>query len=440
MSSFKHRPPKLKYRSEAITLDEIHKNQMQAMNSNYKKLEYLSKTSDLLIGYYDKISKEYYNHDYDSGKEDIIEINNCEKKIGSDKNSCNDEQNYSDEKEQIFNLSNNLKLLNQLSKNSRKEKKPIKKRKKNNIVGKSIFNFFEEENMQKNDEEIKEENNKDINYISTLGKNELQDKFLFIMDKNYACTKVKTRKNIFCSICGIEKTLFTTDGCYTCKKCGETEHIVMENENNGNKDTNFEKQKYPYKKINHLKEKLNQFQSKENADIPEKLYSLILDELKKQRINPSIATPYEIKTILKKNRQTNYYEHLQQIYCKITGNPPITLPRDVETKIINMFQSIQESFQKHKLDNRSNFLSYAYVLNKLFLILGYPYHADFFCLLKSKDKLRDQDKTWAKICNDKGWKFYPSTSKFHGIGINNEYDDDIENISDDDTNYDSDEL
>lgn len=438
MSSFKHRPPKLKYRSDAITLDEIHKNQMEAMNSNYKKLEYLSKTSDLLIGYYDKTSKEYYNHD--CGEEDIIEISDCNARktstseFISDKELCNED-------EQIFNLSNNLKLLNQLSKNSRKEKKPVKKRKKNsNTAVKSIFNFFDEEAEKNNDcekESDKVENVKDTNYISTLGKNELQDKFLFIMDKNYACTKIKARKSILCSICGIEKTLFTTDGCYTCKKCGETEHIVMENENSGNKDTNFEKQKYPYKKINHLKEKLNQFQSKENADIPESLYNLIFDELKKQRINPQSTTPFEIKTILKKNRQTNYYEHLQQIYCKITGNLPITLPRDIETKIINMFQSIQESFQKHKLDNRSNFLSYAYVLNKLFLILGFPYHAAFFCLLKSKDKLRDQDKTWCKICNDKGWKFYPSiSSNFSNICINN--DDNTDNLSDEDIDYESD--
>jgi hypothetical protein len=58
----------------------------------------------------------------------------------------------------------------------------------------------------------------------------------------------------------------------------------------------------------------------------------------------------------------------QQIYCKITGSSPITLSREVETKIITMFQSMQESFQKYKADERSNFLSYSYVLNKLFKI------------------------------------------------------------------------
>lgn len=464
MSSFKHRPPKLKYRTDAITLDEIHKKQMEMMDSNYKKLEYLSKTSDLLVGYYDKISKEHYNHDDNTDYNDadnnnlIIEIDkiNNVNNVKIEKNKQDQEQNQDQDQDQDqennqFILSNDLKLLNQMSKNLRKAKKPIKKRKKTNNNSKSIFHFFDEEIKETENTDIEEaelnaskEKNKINNFLTKLGKTELQDKFLFIMDKNYACTKVKLRKNIMCSLCGIEKTLFTTDGCYTCKKCGETEHIVMENENNSNKDMNFEKQKYPYKKINHLKEKLNQFQSKENADIPENLYNLIFDELKKQRINPLSASPYDIKTILKKNRQTNYYEHLQQICCKITGRPPITLPRDIEIKIISMFQSIQESFQKHKCDNRSNFLSYAYVLNKLFKILGYPFHSDFFCLLKSKEKLRDQDNTWAKICKDMNWKFYPSTTiaAFQNIYNDNDNDSDndndkdnveeTENISDDD--------
>ena len=35
-------------------------------------------------------------------------------------------------------------------------------------------------------------------------------------------------------------------------------------------------------------------------------------------------------------------------------------------------------------------------------------HAKFFNLLKSKDKLRDQDLVWHKICDDMGWDYYAS--------------------------------
>ena len=32
----------------------------------------------------------------------------------------------------------------------------------------------------------------------------------------------------------------------------------------------------------------------------------------------------------------------------------------------------------------------------------------YFSLLKSKEKLKSQDKIWGKICEDLGWKYYPS--------------------------------
>jgi hypothetical protein len=425
MSSFKQRPNKLKYRSDTTTLDEIHKDLMNKFDSNYKKLEYLSKTGDLIVGYYEKISGHQYDQNFkkDTDINDINDENENENENENeseyidinknnddyDENDFNNEKNKeicdSDENADISRMpSHDLKILNLLSRKNRKTKKPIKKRKINTVDPscRSIFQFF----SQPEQELEKKENGDD--FLLKLNRAELQEKFLFIIDKNYACTKVKTPKSVICLNCNIEKILFSSEGCYICKKCGETEHIVMESENNNNKENNFEKQKYPYKKINHLKEKLNQFQSKETADVPDKIYDLIYDDLKKKRIRPEYATPAIIKAILKKNRQTNFYEHLQQIYCKITGCSPITLSREIEATIIGMFQAMQEPFQKHRPDDRSNFLSYAYVLNKLFRIIGLEEHSKFFYLLKSKEKLRDQDNIWAKICKDMNWRFFSS--------------------------------
>jgi DNA-directed RNA polymerase subunit F len=264
---------------------------------------------------------------------------------------------------------------------------------------KSILNFFGESDNNENDEK----NNKTI-----LNKASLQEQYLILVDKNYACEKIKMKKPIFCTQCKIEKRLFQSEGSYKCIECGETEDVIMESEIPSHADLSNEKQKYPYKKINHLKEKLSQFQSKESIDVPDDICSIIKAELKKKRIKFKDCTPKNIRAILKKYRLTIYYEHLQQIYCKISDSEPITLSRDIEETIINMFQSMQESFHKHRPPNRSNFLSYSYVLNKLFRILGMPKHANYFSLLKSKDKLREQDSIWAKICKDQSWKFYSS--------------------------------
>jgi len=401
MSSFKHRPTKLKYRSDISTLDEFHKDLMKKMNSNYDKLEYRTKIGSLLVNYYDQMTKDQYNQNVEFKKQNE-DTNDKDKSDIFFKNICNNDKqtdNVSDEDtKEISNLpSNKLKQMHMQNINNRKVKKTIKKRKlENNANNKSILNFMGCDNeSEKSDEDHK------------MNRAELQDKYLFMVDKNYACGKVKTSKNIICSKCKIEKVSSVEDGCYICKKCGEMDNTMVEIENTNYRETNYEKTKYPYKKINHLKEKLNQFQSKETAEIPDYIYDIIYVELKKQRIDPKNCIPIDIKKSLKKNRETSYYEHIQQIYCKVSGSPPITLSRETENTIISMFQSMQESFQKYK-KGRSNFLNYAYVLNKLFRICKLEKHSKFFYLLKSKDKLRDQDNIWKNICKDMNWDFHPS--------------------------------
>ena len=76
-----------------------------------------------------------------------------------------------------------------------------------------------------------------------------------------------------------------------------------------------------------------------------------------------------------------------------------------------MFNEMQDPFKKYKPPGRSNFLNYSYTLNRLFNILDMPEHAKFFNLLKSKDKLKDQDNVWKKICMDMGWDYLKSIGK-----------------------------
>jgi hypothetical protein len=242
----------------------------------------------------------------------------------------------------------------------------------------------------------------------TVNKALLQEKYLYLTDKGYACSKSKVSKTVYCTNCSIEKILCQSDACYVCKECGETEYILIENEVSTHKGDVEKQQKYPYKKVNHLKEKLNQFQSKESSDVPDEVCRVVIKDLKKKRIDVKKCVPPEVMSILKKHRFTTSYEHLQQIYCKVSGAIPITLSRETEETIINMFQSMQDSFHKHCPESRSNFLNYAYVLNKLFRILEMEEHAKFFALLKSKDKLRDQDIIWSKVCKDMNWKFHSS--------------------------------
>jgi predicted RNA-binding Zn-ribbon protein involved in translation (DUF1610 family) len=374
--------------------DEINKT-----SGNSEVLEYISKAGDLLVNYYSITCGIYYNVDEDVDMSDNtleseIDITEVEP-VSSKQSTINSDSG-------IY-ISDKLKYLNQLSQKNRKVKKPVKKRRiaQDSFSGRSILQFLPVDKSQESIEKTSD-NQMIINRAT------LQDKYLMLIDKNYACEKSRVDNIVYCSHCKIEKILVQSEGRFVCKVCGETEITIMESEIPNHKEMSNEKQKYPYKKSNHLKEKLNQFQSKESADVPDDICNLIKTDLKKRRIREENCTPPDIRSILKKHRQTQYYEHLQQIYCKISKTDPVTLSRETEETILNMFQAMQESFHTHCPANRSNFLSYSYVLNKLFKILGMNQHAKYFGLLKSKEKLREQDIIWSKICKDMGWKFHSS--------------------------------
>ena len=81
------------------------------------------------------------------------------------------------------------------------------------------------------------------------------------------------------------------------------------------------------------------------------------------------------------------------------------MKREDEEKLRHMFKEIQPSFQKHRPEDRSNFLSYSFILYKFCELLELDEFLSCFPLLKNRDKLYMQDKIWQKICLDMDWEF-----------------------------------
>ena len=65
-------------------------------------------------------------------------------------------------------------------------------------------------------------------------------------------------------------------------------------------------------------------------------------------------------------------------------------------------------FQNNCPIDRKNFLSYNYVLHKFCQLLELDNLLIHFPLLKSREKLREQDKIWKNICKDLKWEYIPS--------------------------------
>lgn len=209
-----------------------------------------------------------------------------------------------------------------------------------------------------------------------------------------------------CERCGNEMNMCLNEANLTCAKCGHQEFILVDSDKPSYKDPPREICYYAYKKINHFNEWLAQFQAKESTEIPADIYDEILIQLKKERItNMGSLKPTKLREILRKMKCSKYYEHIPHIINRLNGQNAPFMSREDEEKLRHMFREIQPSFKKHCPKGRRNFLSYGYVLYKFCELLEMDEYLACFPLLKNRDKLYLQDKTWEQICADMKWGY-----------------------------------
>lgn len=247
--------------------------------------------------------------------------------------------------------------------------------------------------------------------IPQEGREVLKDKYLRKVNPEHAKTSVSAFDDPYgtCERCESEMTFSANEALFFCPSCGHQEFVLIDSDKPSYKDPPREVTYYAYKRINHFNELLAQFQAKESTEIPEEVFQAILEELKKERITSTEhLKPTKIREVLKKLKCTNFYEHVPYILNRINGKTAPVMTREIEERLRFMFKEIQSSFIKHCPKNRSNFLSYSYVLYKFCELLSLDDYLQCFPLLKNRDKLYNQDKIWQLICKDMGWEFYRS--------------------------------
>lgn len=371
---------------------------------NYKaEMEYWSRTGDVLSDYYDITNGILYGKNFDDSSDRVdklihtVDTNTdtiTPNTPHTDSNSTSDMKLnsskivISDELLEITNLNRKRKL-----------KKPVRKRNKKIELtptkGIMCMLLGEEEN------EVKKDDN--------TCKASLQNQYLLIMDKEYACSKSKTSLSKKCIKCNIDYDIFYNEAIIACPKCGDADKLFIESDTPSQRETFAEKPKYPYKKIGHCIEKLNQFLCKGNANIPAEIFAILDEEIEKHNLTKESVTIRFLESMLKKHRLSGYYENIMFIYSKITKKQPQHITREEYELVLKMFKEAEEVFdKKYKPPNRNNFLKYTFVLNKIFLTIKRPDIAEHFKLLKSSEKLKQQERIWQKICIDLGWSYHSS--------------------------------
>jgi hypothetical protein len=210
-----------------------------------------------------------------------------------------------------------------------------------------------------------------------------------------------------CSNCNSGELIKSTyDGILICNKCYATTKYLINNDKPAYKDPPKEISFYAYRRINHFKEILSQFQAKETTDIPPYIITQIKEQIRKERIDIKELTSKKTKEILKKLKFNKYYEHITFIKDKLGIKPPVMNPQLEET-LCNLFIDIQGPYSKHCPGDRVNFLNYYYTLYKLCELLGETKYLPHFPMLKEQKKI-EQDEIWKNICNDLDWDFIPT--------------------------------
>jgi hypothetical protein len=361
-----------------------------------KKIKINKKTSTTLDGKH----KEFVNEFIKNENEEIPKLKNQKKEIKLLMENNLSVEQFLDYRDKLEEIDEEIKFL--------------KSKKIDYFLDNSkfIFDYFE--------------NKKDISIGNTvITKNKILENFFKINNDNVIETKnnnifQKYLSNIDESFLDINSFICSTDVCQTCYKgelipmddegilvcnhCFINVQYLIENEKPSYKEPPKEVCFYAYKKINHFKEILAQYQGKETTQIPTEVIENLKNQVKKERIEYSKLTYYKTKELLKKLGFNKYYEHINFIKNKLGIKPPI-ISQELEETLCNFFMEIQYPYAKHCPDYRVNFLHYYYVLYKLFELLNEKHYLQEIPMLKDREKLIEQDTIWKKICEELDWEF-----------------------------------
>mgnify|MGYP005642028197 CR=1 FL=1 len=308
--------------------------------------------------------------------------------------------------EDILNIKDEIKDIKKKIKNLEQKKKvylldnskfifPYFEKKKQLSQGKQenknkiLHNFF------KKDKDVQHKLDESESYKFSINMNESM-----LNIKNYVIDYESCQ-------CGGEFIRIDCKGMVICNNCFIQKQFLIEHEKPSYKEPPKEVCFYAYKRINHFREILAQFQAKETTQIPEEVLIDIKNQIKKERISLKQITNKKAKDILKKLGYNKYYEHIPFIKDKLGIKPPVMTP-ELEDILCNLFMEIQKPYSNHCPDDRVNFLNYYYVLYKMCELLDEKEFLPFFPMLKDPVKRIEQDEIWKKICAELCWEFIPT--------------------------------
>lgn len=236
-----------------------------------------------------------------------------------------------------------------------------------------------------------------------------------------------TCENLSCTLCNndvkcinCDSLEFDIDGnLFTCINCGVQLDLINASSCIKDIDRINISSKYTYDRRSHFKECINQFQAKQNQNIPDKVFEDLYHEIHihnledgDENVPPEIRyqrlNKEHIQMFLKELNHTKYYEDIIYIYHKITNKPPDDISH-IESKLMEDFDILIEEYDKKYQNSsqhkRKNFINIQCILYQLLLKHGYKCKRSDFNILKTIDKKYIHEDIINELFKDLSWNF-----------------------------------
>lgn len=219
-----------------------------------------------------------------------------------------------------------------------------------------------------------------------------------------------------------QSTEFDVDGnLFTCINCGMQADLINTTSCIKDIDRINISSKYTYDRRSHFKECVNQFQAKQNQNIPDKVFEDLYHQIKIHNLldgtdddPPEVRykrlNKEHIQMFLKELNYTKFYEDIIYIYYKITNKPPEDISH-IEAKLLEDFDTLIELYDKKYKNSgqtqhkRKNFINIHCILYQLLLKHGYKCKRSDFNILKTVDKKAIHDEIIHDLFKELSWNF-----------------------------------
>lgn len=222
-------------------------------------------------------------------------------------------------------------------------------------------------------------------------------------------------KNI-CKNCGSEE-LESLDDEEICYACGNINNISFNNTSYKDSERINMSNKYNYDRKTHFKDCINQYQGKQNVNIPQKVYDDLTQQFQAHGLlvdSPDKFTKYSritrdhISMFLKETGHSRFYEDIVLIHYVLTGNKPNDISH-LEPRLLEDFEILtnmyDRKFKKNQQIARKNFINSQYVLFQLLKRYKFPCKKCDFKILHSSDRKSFHDKICREVFRELGWNF-----------------------------------